>query len=45
MIWAWHGGEERCKQILMGQPDEKGLFGILKPRWEGNIKMDLQNVG
>ena len=29
----------------MGKPEGKRLLGKPKCRWEGNIKMDLQNVG
>ena len=36
--------EERrgvCR-VLVGKPEEKRLFGRPRRRWEGNIKMDLQ---
>ena len=29
----------------MGNPQGKRLFGRPRRRWEGNIKMDLQEVG
>ena len=29
----------------MGKPEGKRLLGRLRHRWEGNIKMDLQEVG
>jgi hypothetical protein len=30
---------------LVGQPEGKSPFGRTRRRWEGNIKMDLQEVG
>ena len=47
MGWACsaYGGEERRIRVLVGKPDGKRLFGILRRRWEDNIKMDLQEVG
>jgi hypothetical protein len=35
------GGEERCKQGLVG----KETLGIPRHRWEDKIKMYLQEVG
>ena len=32
-------------RILMGKHEGKRPLGRPKRRWEGNIKMDLQNVG
>ena len=29
----------------MGKPEVKGPLGRPRPRWEDNIKMDLQEVG
>ena len=29
----------------MGRPERKGPLGRHRRRWEGNIKMDLQQVG
>ena len=29
----------------MGKPEGKGPLGRPRPRWEDNIKMDLQEVG
>jgi hypothetical protein len=37
-----YGGEER---VLMGKPEGKRPLGRHRLRWEGNIKMDLQEVG
>jgi hypothetical protein len=41
------GREVRCVQFffLGGGPEGKRPLGRLKPRWEGDIKMDLQEVG
>jgi len=38
-----YGGEER--RILMGKPEGKRPLGRLRPRWDYNIRMDLQEVG
>jgi len=39
-------GERRgVYRVLVGKPDGKMTLGRLKPRWEDNIKMDLQEVG
>ena len=32
-------------RILVGKPEGKRPLGRPKLRWEGNIKMDLQEVG
>jgi len=40
-----YGGEERRMKVLVGKPEGKRLLGILRRRWEDNIKMDLQEVG
>jgi hypothetical protein len=31
--------------VLVGKPEGKRPFGRPRHRWEGNIKMDLQEVG
>ena len=31
-------------RVLVGKPEGKGPFGRSKRRWDGNIKMDLQEV-
>jgi hypothetical protein len=31
--------------VLVGKPEEKRPLGRPRPRWEHNIKMDLQEVG
>jgi len=38
--------EERvCEcRVMVGKPEGKRLLGRLRPRWEDNIKMDLQEV-
>jgi len=42
-----YGGEERrgVYKVLMGKPNGKRPLGRPRSRWEGNIKMDLQEVG
>ena len=47
--WAGHVtrmGERRgvCR-VSVGKPEGKGPLGRPRRRWEGNIKMDLQEVG
>jgi hypothetical protein len=39
-------GEERgvCRG-LVGKPEGKRTLGIIRRRWEDNIRMDLQEVG
>jgi hypothetical protein len=31
--------------VLLRKPKEKRPLGIIRPKWEDNIKMDLQEVG
>jgi hypothetical protein len=39
-------GEDRgMYKVLVGKPEEKRPLGRPRPRWEDNIKMDLQEVG
>jgi hypothetical protein len=39
-------GERRgVHRVLVGTPEGKRLLGKPRPRWEDNIKMDLQKVG
>jgi hypothetical protein len=40
-----YGGEERCKEGLVGKPKGRKPLGRPKPRWEDNIKRDLREVG
>jgi hypothetical protein len=40
-----YAGEERRVQGLVGKLKGKRPLGRAKPRWEDNIKMDLQEVG
>ena len=48
MRWAGHVarmGEDRGVQmVLVGKPEGKRPLGRPRPRWEYNIKMDLQEV-
>ena len=32
-------------RVWVGKPEEKRSLGRPRSRWEGNIKMDLQEVG
>ena len=49
MRWAGHVarmGEGRVvHRVLVGKPEGKRPLGRPRPRWEDNIKMDLQEVG
>ena len=39
-------GEERgAYRVLVGKPEGKRPLGRPRRRWEGNIRMDLQEVG
>jgi len=35
-------GEEKCIQVLVGKPEGKRPFGRSPCKWEGNIKMFLE---
>jgi hypothetical protein len=49
MRWAGHVarmGEGRgAYRVLVGRPDRRRPLGRPRRRWEGNIKLDLQEVG
>ena len=49
MRWTGHVAcirERRCAyRVLVGRPEGKRPLGRPRPRWEDNIKMDLQIVG
>ena len=49
MGWAGHValmGEDRgVYRVLVGKPERKRPLGRPRRRWEGNIKMHLQEVG
>jgi len=49
MGWAGHVaclGERTCLcRVVVGKPEEKRPLGRPGPRWEDNIKIDLQEVG
>ena len=49
MRWAGHvarmGQGKGVHRVLVGRPEGKRPLGRLGCRWEGNIKMDLQEVG
>jgi len=40
-----YGGQERCTEGLVGQPEGKRPLGRPSHRWEDNINMNLQVVG
>ena len=40
-----HGEEERCMQGFGGEPEGKTPLGRPRRRWEGNIMIDLKEVG
>ena len=41
----WVGHAECMVERRGGEPEVKRPVGILRHRWEGNIKMDLKEVG
>jgi hypothetical protein len=49
MRWAGHVarmGEERgVHRVLVGKPERKRPLGRPRPRWEDNLKMDVEEVG
>ena len=42
---ACMGDRKVAYRILVGKPLGKRLLGRPRPRWDDNIKMDLQKVG
>jgi len=44
MRWPGHVARERG-EVLVGKPERKRPLGRPRPRWEDNIKMDIQEVG
>ena len=49
MRWAGHvalmGDRRGVLRVLVGKPEGKRPLGRPRPRWEDNIKMELQEVG
>jgi hypothetical protein len=49
MIWAGHiarmGEKRNSYMVLVGNREGKRPLGRLRRRWEGNIKMDLKEIG
>jgi hypothetical protein len=49
MRWAGHvarmGEDSGVHRVLVGRPDGKRPLWRPRRRWEGNFKMDLQEVG
>jgi hypothetical protein len=39
-----YGGRKGIYRILVGNPEGKRPFGRPRPRWNDNIKLDLQEV-
>jgi hypothetical protein len=45
-MWHAWGGEGRgVYRVLVGRPEGKRPLGRLRRRWEGDIKMDLREIG
>ena len=48
MRWVGHvarmGGRRGVYRVLMGKPEGKRPLGRPRHKWEGNIKIDLQEV-
>jgi len=44
-MWRAMGEDRGVHRVLVGKPEEKRPLGRPRRRWEGNIKMDLQEVG
>jgi hypothetical protein len=40
-----HGEERGVYRVLVGRPEGKRPLGRPRRRWEGNIKMDLREIG
>jgi hypothetical protein len=40
-----HGEKKNAYKILVGKPEGKRPLGRLRRRWEGNIEMDLREIG
>jgi len=49
MRWAGHvtrmGDKRGAYRVLMGKHEGKRPLGRPRPRWEGDIKMDIQELG
>jgi transposase len=48
MRWMGHVtsmGEGRCLEVLVGGREGKKQLGRPRRRWEGNINMDLKDIG
>jgi hypothetical protein len=40
-----YGRQDRCTWLLIERPEVKRPLGKPRLRWEGNIKMDITEVG
>jgi len=40
-----YGGEKSLYKVLVGKPEDERPLERPRPRWEDNIKMNLQEVG
>jgi hypothetical protein len=47
LVWAYstYGGDERECKLFLRKPEGKRPLGRARRRWEGNIKLELQEVG
>ena len=43
-VCSAYGGRRGVYKVLVGNREEKRPLGGRRPRWEDNIKMDLQEV-
>jgi hypothetical protein len=41
----WHAWRRGVHRLLVGKPEGKRPLGRPRRRWEGNVKMDLKEVG
>jgi len=44
-VCSAYGGRRGVYKVLVGNREENRPLGGRRPRWEDNIKMDLQEVG
>jgi hypothetical protein len=44
-VCSMHGAKRNAYRILVGSPEGKRSLGRSRRRWEGNINMDLREVG
>ena len=44
-LCSTYGESRGAYRVLVGNPDGKRSLGRPRRRWEGNMKMDIQDVG